>query len=283
MICESESEFRRDLIDRLAASPIIMPLADGRAGNDQVEPLALKLGVTPQVLITAVRVARMGLGMSAKMALTVFLPIPVAKCMHVLAKQMDLALGVIIRSVLHAAMQTAREPHAREDVGGGRAGTWRPLPGSETFRENLTVQAPRRLFVHHKKRGVKNREDCYHTSIDITVGLAEALQRRAAAYRCSRHMYVCLWLADLVDGKLADLPLVPTRLVDCHPDERMYTLPTIEHDHPLMAASAEVVQNPSSRDSEDLPSGTDEENAPARKPVANCATGEETGERGGNG
>ncbi len=105
----------------------------------------------------------------------------------------------LFRSVLHAAMQTTREPTLR----GGAALTGRDDPGgSQPARKHIRFRA--------------------------TAGLAEALERRAAAYGVLPSRYELLWLADFCDWKLRDLEVSPTTAQQTFDTATAYALPKIE-------------------------------------------------------
>jgi hypothetical protein len=219
------ADFRRDLIDRVAATDAVQRLPSWRNRSPAPPDLAQQLGVQPDVLELAIRVARSGMGAPENFHLDMFIHWSVATPLFALAQSLTTTLGPLARSVLHAVMLTTREP-SRRNVGRGQAGYWAPLPGCESARAALAARC-RQHTVDVPKR--KRNEEKYHTGVDITLGLERALQRRAVAYAgVSRHLYVMLWLADLVDGVLSDLPVTIVRCRELHGDESQYVLPVVE-------------------------------------------------------
>ena len=73
--------------------------------------------------------------------------------------------------------------------------------------------------------GQKDRAKAYHTSVVVTDGLYRAIELRARAHGVTRAHYVKLWLADLVDGQLPWLHVVPVTRWQLYGDERAYVLP----------------------------------------------------------
>lgn len=215
------ADFRRDLIDRVAATHAVQRLPSWRNRSPVPADLAQQLGVQQDVLELAIRVARAGMGAPENYHLDMFIHLSVATPLFALAQSLQTTAGPLARSVMHAAMLTTREP-SRRNVGRGQAGYWAPLPGCDAARAALTARCQRHAMPK------RNHEEKYHTAIDITVGLERALQRRAVAYGVSRHLYVMLWLADLVDGILADLPVTIMRCRELHGDESQYVLPVVE-------------------------------------------------------
>lgn len=207
-------DFRRELIERLA----LTEHARVGAMHGRLAEMATELGVTEATLAAAARLARAGFAPMpepgpGRSRVEVFIAPAVARPLLVLARQRygwrrTSGAGYLARSVMHAVMQTEREPTVRA------RGNWEPLEGCDLARYRLTAQgAPRSKEVHV----------CVHFSR----GLDEAVRLRAMAFGCGRARYVNLWLADLVDGRLADLPIPPVESGQLFESARAYVLPVL--------------------------------------------------------
>lgn len=182
------------------------------------EELATSLGVTLDVLVHASKLARAGFAPAEAHAkfrkLEVFVALGIAAPIVILARRTRFLTskaegtgsGQMARALMHAAMQTRREPNNRSH------GQWGPLEGCEDARYRLMA-------------GQKDRTTQYHTTTAVTEGLYRAIELRARAYGATRHRYVNLWLADLVDGLLAELVVVPVTRWQLFGDARAYVLP----------------------------------------------------------
>jgi hypothetical protein len=205
-------EFRQKLIEDLSLTRF--------ARMEPSPELAKGLGVDESVLVLAQKLARAGFAPADEprikfCLMNVMCPRALAGPVMVLAKRTlfqhprgnGTAVGQMARALMHSAMQTEREPERRAH------GQWGPLPGCEDARY--------RLAAGQEKRAID-----YHTKAEITEGLNRAIELRARAEGVSRSRYVILWLADLVDGLLPDLPVVPVSRWQLYADEKSYVLPT---------------------------------------------------------
>jgi len=183
-----------------------------------------QIGVTPDVLDEAARVVRFGFGSLASdgehksktMPLSIMCPTEMVRAVFGMSVEMRLTPINTLRSLLHAAMLRTSEPTLRPGK------NWRALPGSEEFRERLESVARK-----SKAANKKVNPDRHHWTVDISRGLYEALEARAAAFGCRRGRYVLLWVADLVDGRLYDMPLVGVGIGQTFDDPTAYVLPAL--------------------------------------------------------
>lgn len=144
-----------------------------------------------------------------------FCPTEVFRPLEVLAKRSGFSRPAkLLKSLLHAAMQLPREPNTRADK------CWGPLPGCEATRLRLASAAspPKKTA-----RGKPKSET--HLTVLLSVGLVRAVGHRAEAFGASRTRYVNLWLADLVDGNLSDVAVVPVGKGQMFASEKAYMLP----------------------------------------------------------
>lgn len=204
-------EFRQKLIEELSLTRYVR--------TTPTPALAKSLGVDLDVLLLAQKLARSGFAPAEDAGikirdLHIFSPRALAGPVMVIAKKSGFrvkrgegtAVGQMVRALMHAAMQTEREPERRPH------GQWGPLPGQEDARY--------RLAGEQEKRAAN-----YHTTTHVTEGLYRAIELRARAEGVSRARYVTLWTADLVDGLLGKLPLIPVSLWQLYGDARAYVLP----------------------------------------------------------
>ena len=134
-----------------------------------------------------------------------------------LAHILHMKTSDLVRSLLHAAMLTPREPSPRPNR------SWKPLVGCEAVRARLTMAS------------VRDGATLMHFRFKVSGGLYRAVSARAAAHGSVLNRYVKLWLADLIDGRLSDLQLVPVPMTQLFADERSYMLPA-----PFACAAAEL-------------------------------------------
>jgi hypothetical protein len=124
-----------------------------------------------------------------------------------LAHILHMKTSDLLRSLLHAVMQTPREPSPRPNR------SWKPLVGCEAVRARLTMASTR------------DGTTLMHFRFKVSSGLYRALCARAAAHGSVLNRYVKLWMADLIDGRLSELQLVPVPVTQLFADERSYVLP----------------------------------------------------------
>ena len=124
-----------------------------------------------------------------------------------LAHVLHMKTSDLCRSLLHAAMLTPDEPSPRPNR------SWKPLVGCEAAHARLMMASTRdgKILMHFRFK--------------VSRGLYRALEQRATAYGTVRSRYLKLWIADLVDGRLAHLQLVPVPVTQLFADERAYVLP----------------------------------------------------------
>jgi len=228
-------EFRQSLIEELSLTRY--------AKLDPSPELAKSLGVDESVLLLAQKLARSGFapadepGRVKFKMMHIFCPRALAGPVMVLAKRTQFqhtrgsgtAVGQMVRALMHAAMQTQREPERRPH------GQWGPLPGHEDARYRLAA-------------GQDKRAANYHTQAEVTEGLFRAIELRARAEGVSRARYTVLWTADLVDGLLPDLVVVPVSRWQLYADARSYVLPVVsmpvENAGPLPMAATPLALSP---------------------------------------
>lgn len=209
-------EWRRELVERLALSEMAREwaLAGPRKG------LAKRLGVTESVLRDAAKLARVhfssGSGPVPKKVLAELhlRPVPeLARPYVALAAELKMVQGHLFRSVIHAAMQTSREPTKRPGK------VWGPLPGCEKYRAWLDGL----YYAKHDGELVQRG----HVHVTCSLGLRDAIGMRAAAYGVRKSHYTHLWLADLVDGLLVDMNLEGVEIGQTYDDAKAYVLPVL--------------------------------------------------------
>lgn len=179
------------------------------AENGSTLDNASALGVTLDVLEEAATLAGGGhaAGEPALVQLDFRCEPTVYRPLSALAHVLHMKTSDLVRSLLHAAMLTPREPSPRPNR------SWKPLVGCEAVRARLTMASTR------------SGTSLMHFRFKVSRGLARAVEQRAAAYGAVRLRYVKLWLADLIDGRLADLQLVPVPMTQLFADEHAYVLP----------------------------------------------------------
>jgi hypothetical protein len=202
------AKFRRALIEQLAFET---PFAKRAAMRDQ-PGLAAKLGITEDLLAEAADLVRSGflrvkLVGPAIINLEIFMQREFGDAFELLATAHDMSRGQLMRALLHAAMHTPREPNPRAP---------RRWTKGIAIRGGIGIQG--RIVKNHPATRV-------HLEFEITRGLASALGRRAAAYGVTRTRYMLLWAADLVDGQLGDLVIIPVDTGQLFDDENGYVLP----------------------------------------------------------
>lgn len=209
----TKGEFRRELIERLALTNDARSVA--HYGHQ--EGLADRLGVTEDVLAEAAVLARAGFApkvwsTSGAQVLRMEMnpTAPLAMALSGCATDIDVKPITLVRSMLHAAMLSTCEPSPRE-----KYSKWGPLPGSEAIRKRYTDLSQINVTGNHR----------YSMRPLITVGLRDALDRRAQAYGTTRARYVLLWLAELVDGRLVHFKIVPVEVRQMLDAADAYVLP----------------------------------------------------------
>ena len=196
-------QYREKLLKELAETDFARRVA---SGEDAVS-LARRLGVAEETLVAAARCAKDAAAFQHHQ-IDIFAPHPVAVPLVGLSHELAMGHHQLMLAVLHAVLQTEREPSPRA------RGHWEPLPGHKEARHRLVVAAKGALAV---KRDL-------HLKTVLSAGLSRALDRRAASFGVRRSRYVLLWLADLVDGRLSDVPVGPVDVPDLFPDEKKYVL-----------------------------------------------------------
>lgn len=162
---------------------------------------AKSIGLDPDLLDEAATLLRSGFlpkpdGGQAIVTMDMFMPAVLGEEFWPLAESFDMAPVQLARSVWHTMLQTTREPSARTPRRWTESGEAKRVQGFGWRGGRRILSGPGRK----------------HLQVTISVGLAEALGRRAAAYGATRNRYALLWLADLLDGLLADLvfPVIST-------------------------------------------------------------------------
>ncbi len=210
-----EDKFRRDLIERLAFEG---PWGRSVAMRGIREGLGKSLGVTDDVLQDAAAAVRAGYRISKKttasvVSINVFMQEPLGEQFTKLAQASEMDRGQLIKALLHAGMQTAYEPSHRAPRQWGVRGKKPKRPIGIGFQGKvLTADLASRT----------------HFEVELSRGLGKALGRRAAVYGVTRSRYVLLWIADMVDGMLSELPILPVDTGMLFEDETGYVLPKIE-------------------------------------------------------
>ena len=200
-------EFRGRLVRRLAFGGW---WSRRLALHDRLDPrVARQLGVQPAVLREAASLYRStyvfpGAKVTPLVPLDVELPVPIFAELALRAKLLRMMPGQMVRATLHASMRLQREPAPRAPPG-TRAGRKR-IRGIAFGGRILTVPGDGRR----------------HICTTVSRGLYAALEQRAAARRISRARYVQLWLADLAEGLLDDVAIVPVEIGAMFDDERAY-------------------------------------------------------------
>lgn len=215
---EAQLQFRQALVIRLSATAFVRTIARRGWKPDEDTGLADGLGVAPATLNAAVRLAQLQWQLNPAVRQDVFVPVQLREAVLALADKLNLGVGHLVRALAHAVMQTTWEPTARRDGGWSTQTPARAQlrTGKKHVRRHFTDMRPSDRF--------------YHTSVRLSAALVTALDLRSAAYGVTRHQYLLRWLADLVDGHLAALPvpLVAVNLDQLYDNERAYVLPVTE-------------------------------------------------------
>jgi len=198
-------DFRRRLIERIVREDPWIARSVAGSGN-QIE-LGAQIGVAPEILEQAAHMLRRGarsedgnLGTIrlGRRRLRIWLTRDERTKLKAHSEARELLSGAAIRCLMHAAMQTAREPNAR------------------AFR---VPRKPGELLPNELRR--HNHE----VAPQVTNGLYDAIVQRAGAYGVDVNPYVRYWVLDMVDGKLDDMeiPIVP--FLGLYDDAKSYVLP----------------------------------------------------------
>lgn len=179
------------------------------AENGASVEVAALLGVTFDVLEEAATMAGSGHkpGTPALVKLDFRCEPTMYRPLSALSHILHMKTSNLVRSLLHAAMLTPREPSQRPNR------SWKPLVGCEAVRARLAMAA------------TQEGKPLMHFRFKVSVGLWRAIEQRAVAYGALRTRYMRLWIADLIDGRLAELQLVPVTMTQMYADERSYVLP----------------------------------------------------------
>lgn len=118
------------------------------------------------------------------------------------SKKVNMESGAFVRSFLHAAMQTDREPTIRPDLDRRRA------------KYAQLAKGPRLTWRDRKE-----------FRIHCNVGLVHALDARARTCGVTMHLYVLAWLMDLFDRKLTDMTFAPVDAAQTFTEAERYRLP----------------------------------------------------------
>ena len=152
------------------------------------ENLAAELGVTDEVLDEAAHLVRTGYKCNkpGQTTGTGYLHIAIPVELHVLLSNMSTLMQrapkTVVRDLLHAAMQSKLEPpHAVNKI---------------RYKKQVL-----------RGKVVTGKQVCLW--LRLTVGLREAIHRRALAYGSTPHAYCRAWIQALVDGNLGDLDIQP--------------------------------------------------------------------------
>ena len=215
----STEDFRRELVERLTATPYAR-----RAAFQGPQPeLARELGVTAEVLDEAAKLVRVGFAPpdasgARRRALDVFLPPDLERPLLGYAKEVGIGTGQVLRNVLHAVLQTEREPYPRS------LRSWVPAPvaGAADARRRLEALGSQ---VESRRKAPRRSTRQKHLRIEMSDGLHVAVGRRATAHGVQIGRYCSLWIADLCDGLLASVLVVPIEAGQTYDDPRSYVLP----------------------------------------------------------
>lgn len=197
-------EFRRDLVETLALRTPWAQMVVEKGGNTK---LWRALGVTSTVVRDAVALyqknedslEKAGIRVRLK-SVSLWVMREANKKLIETSKKAQMQQGDFVLAILHAAMQTEREP------------TLRPFRDGRQ-RRYVTEQAKER----------------YRSKIRVTMakGLLYALDARSRAFGLTISQYIHAWIDDLNDGKLKDLVVAPVDPRDTFVDEKKYRLPMV--------------------------------------------------------
>ncbi len=234
-----ETEFRRELTRRLAVTDTAKSFVlNGR--EDKLESLADSLGVIPQILKEAIALTRSGYNIECdpvvgtKKRLFIYTTTEIFTAANTVRKRGRFSnVGALMAALMHAAMQTQREPTSRSNA------RLDPLDDAGIdFRAKLIAESTHlkketRTYSRSKAKtkNVKERyvrPDHVHSVVMVSRGLDLAIQMRSTAFGgIAKSKYINLWLADLVDGRLNDLAVLPVICGQMFDSERSYVLPVI--------------------------------------------------------
>lgn len=211
----AQLQFRQALVIRLSATAFARTIARRGWKPDEDVGLASALGVAPATLAAAVRLAQLQWQLNPAVRVDIFVPVQLREAVLALADKLNLGVGHLVRALAHAVMQTTWEPTHRRDGG------W----ATQTQARSKLRTTKKHVRQHFT--GMQPSDRFYHTSVRLSAALVTALDLRSAAYGVTRHQYILRWLADLVDGHLAALPvaLVAVNLDQLYDNERAYVLP----------------------------------------------------------
>jgi hypothetical protein len=215
-----EATFRSRLVEMLAFSG---PWAR-RVANKGPEPgLAAKLGVCEDVVEDAAKLIRGGFVPqkgARLMPVDLFVPRPIGDHLMPMAERLMMSGAQLVRAILHAAMLTSKEPAPRAP----RQWVVRPKGHVKTSARvhGIGFRGADMVTSYPSQR--------VHLDLQLSRGLVEALDRRAAAYGVTRPRYSLLWVADFVDGRLGPLNIIPVSTGQLYDDARAYVLPAVAPD-----------------------------------------------------
>jgi len=212
----SAERFRRDLVERLARTEFARLWATSGADPEVAESLGVLPGVLDEAAIGARalfgRTAHTDLHAIGGAAFHVHMPSVLANPFCSAAERMTMGRGQLLRSLLHAAMQSPREPTMRP------ARSWAPAPGQEPFRAALE----RRSKIKRIEPGRRLTVACW-----VQPGLADAVRQRAVAFGVPLMRYLALWVADLVDGLLGAVAIDCVGVAQTFDAASAYALPVL--------------------------------------------------------
>lgn len=210
-----EERFRQKLIERVAYET---PFARWWALRGKDPQLAGKLGIHEDILVEAVKLLRSGYlpdEDSLRFShIKIQLPREIADEFLVVCETLSQSKVSLCRSLWHTMMQTTREPTPRAERRWDQSNS-RKVHGY-VFRDKVVTTR------------FKDSQSRLSVLVPVTQALCHAVAKRAAAYGVSRNRYAVLWVADLVDGLLADVLFPPVELEQCFLDTREYVLPVVE-------------------------------------------------------
>lgn len=203
--------FRRKLVERIAFET---PYGRRWAIRGPNLELAKMLGVEPAVLDDAAALLRGGAlpldGPPLLARLEFVVPVELSAPFAQIGESLDMGVGQLVRSMMHAVLQTTREPAVRT------GGIWR-LRG-----KRVETGVPK----------ARDQKTWAAWCVKVSAGMSEALFLRAHAFGVTRTRYTLLWMADLIDGKLTDLMLDPITPEQTFATQAEYVLPVLERDDP---------------------------------------------------